>query len=127
MIEALIIWGYFALGNVIHFGLFASIVGLIICLLYVAVMYDNGEEKEDYAFAFVWAKRTIVSVIIFGVLTAAYPSKSDLKWIIGGAMVWNGIAYAKDIEGAEKLPENMVAAMNQFLESLVEKEAEETK
>jgi hypothetical protein len=50
----------------------------------------------------------------------AYPSKHDLKYIIGGSLVVNGVKAASDIEGVEKLPENLVNAMNIFLEKAVE-------
>jgi hypothetical protein len=58
-------------------------------------------------------------------LLLAYPTKDDLKWIVGGAIVWNSAEGVANIKGVDKLPENLVGAANYFLESIY-KEEEDT-
>jgi len=68
-----------------------------------------------------WLPFKIIIPII--VCLSLVPSKDDMKLIIGGALAINGVQAAANIEGVEQLPENLVGAMNHFLEEFkVEKE-----
>ena len=118
MNEAIIIWLYLSLGNLFggEFLLFISCVTAI--ALFVLALYQ-GERSRDEPTAGFYIKKyyPLKTVIFICVLTIFYPSKDDLKYIIGGAIVWNTIESAKDIEGIDKLPENLVNAANHFLET----------
>ncbi len=135
MSEALLIWLYMGLGNllVVFFWL-ASIllIGYFIILFVLGVMSSFGSsnsytyegETKQYNKLITYLKPLLISSAIVFSLHAIYPDKEDLKWIIGGALVWNGVQAASDVEGIEKLPDNTIKAMNHFLESI--SEAEET-
>ena len=118
MNEAIIIWLYLSLGNLFGGGLLISIGCVTVMVLLVSGLYQ-GEKSSKEPDAIVYIKKyyPFKTVIFICVLTIFYPSKDDLKYIIGGAIVWNTIESAKDIDGIDKLPENLVNAANHFLET----------
>ena len=118
MNEAIIIWLYLSLGNLFGGGLLISIGCVTVMALLVLGLYQS-EKLSDEPDAIFYIKKyyPLKTVIFICVLTIFYPSKDDLKYIIGGAIVWNTIESAKDIEGIDKLPENLVNAANHFLET----------
>jgi hypothetical protein len=133
MSEAILIWIYLSLGNA------SNLATVIICIatacflgfviinaIGVAEMsvnevgYDDRWENYKGMIKSTWAKMPTKTAALLMVVILAYPSKEDLKYIIGGSLVVNGAQAASDIEGVEKLPKNLVNAMNVFLEKAVE-------
>jgi hypothetical protein len=134
MTEALLIWGYLALGSLIHklsdIFILPVLFGLGMAVFIAPFWWDYKEDIVKFFIEGVGKKIVKIYgsiVLLLIILGALYPDQDDLKFIIGGALVWNGIEYASDIEGVDKLPENIVNSMNHFLESIVEEsEKEET-
>lgn len=128
MSEALLIWLYMGLGNLLNVLVIiacAFLTGYFVILFGLGVMSGFGtsnnylyeEETRQYNKLSTYLKTTLISGFVILSLNSLYPDKEDLKWIIGGALVWNGVEAASDIKGIEALPENTVKAMNNFLES----------
>jgi len=122
MSEAILIWLYLSLGNIFSGGALIVICGALFIWLFFGSMImsteldKSAEEVMDVHKKYVPFKL----ILLIAFLTALYPSKDDLKYIIGGSLVINGVQAASDIEGVEKLPENLVNAMNVFLEKAVD-------
>jgi len=119
MSEAIIIWLYLSLGNLVNGFIITSIIGGIVLPFIMLIMWAY-EEDEKLKLTWIYAPKKTFLVLLL--LYLFYPSKDDLKYIIGGAVAWNGIEAAQDIEGVEKLPENVVGAMNHFLEEFNQQE-----
>ena len=118
MNEAIIIWLYLSLGNLFGGGLLIAIVCVTVVALFAFAIYESERSHDEPDAGFYIKKYYPLKTVIFiCVVTIFYPSKDDLKYIIGGAIVWNTIESAKDIEGIDKLPENLVNAANHFLET----------
>ena len=123
MNEALIIWLYLSLGSFFD-GMLLFFIVVATGAMAFATIIPSESEIEDYLA--LWKKYyPLKTVIIISILTCIYPSKDDLKYIIGGAVVWGGIERTADIEGINQLPENLVGAANRFLEDLNEGESDE--
>ena len=133
MNEAIIIWLYLSLGKAfgaVHVYLFLLAVAAGVFMLFVSINVSDCREYEEKekarkfrndSFSLIKKYSFYKLAIFLAVASVFYPSKDDLKYIIGGAVAWNGIEAAKDIKGVEKLPENIVNAMNHFLEKTQEK------
>jgi len=132
MSEALIIWLYLSLGSFVSFVVAVIIIFIAAFCVYILIRALHTSEismyEEGYSDKWQRYKSTNISIIgkipkktvfLLLVIIWAYPSKDDLKYIIGGSLVINGAQAASDIEGVEKLPENLVNAMNVFLEKAV--------
>ena len=132
MNEAIMIWLYLSLGGVVKLATLAICCALAFfctfALFNALVTSDIGCCSNDYndrwvnyrlRIKMIWGKMPTKTIILFVIIILAYPSKDDLKYIIGGSLVINGAQAASDIEGVEKLPENLVNAMNVFLEKAV--------
>ena len=126
MSEAILIWLYLSLGNIFGGEVFGVvIVFLSVWLVFGSIfMLDKNMELDEVLGAH---KKhiPIKSIILLAVLTSIYPTKDDLQYIIGGYLVINSAESVSNIhqsiakiEGAEKLPENIINAMNNFLEGV---------
>lgn len=123
MNEAILIWVYLSLGSVVEIFKFLLIV-LVVTGVVTACFAPLILDEIDKTFSETWDdvyKYIPTKTLIFAILlTVLYPSKEDLKYIIGGSLVINGVQAASEIEGVEKLPKNLVNAMNHFLEDVAE-------
>lgn len=82
-----------------------------------------GVENARYIKA---TKKLKIPVLIFICIGACIPmlvpDKEDIKWIIGGTLAVEAAKGATQLEGIDKLPQNLVDAMNAFLEQVSEPE-----
>ena len=136
MSEAIVLYLYLALGGVVTALMTLAVVVLIVYgALYIGLALDSNLGREtnrekrptSEARAFKSVDRYRDKVVVFLVFVALavsfYPSKEDLKWIVGGALLINGV---QNIEGIERVPQNTINALNGFLGSL-DKEVNELK
>ena len=118
MNEAIIIWLYLSFIKLFGGELLVFISCVTVVALFAFAVYESARSDDEPDAGFYIKKYYPLKTVIFiCVVTIFYPSKDDLKYIIGGAIVWNTIESAKDIEGIDKLPENLVNAANHFLET----------
>lgn len=139
MNEAILIWLYLSLGGMITlfwcmFAL-AGVVAACMGLNYAIIESTYGEHAEsgnDWAIKemdkiksypgllkkFLPFKTTVILILV----ALMYPSKDDLKYIIGGSVAFNAVQAMGNLEGADKLPQNLIDAANRFLESAKEEE-----
>lgn len=65
--------------------------------------------------------KTYIHMIVIGfILTIFIPSSDQMKILIGGYFAVNTVEAVGNVEGIERLPENVVKAMNKFLEEEVD-------
>lgn len=121
----IMIWVYLSAGSLVGLieGVLVALAVFTIlatCFSPIICMETNKEFNELVVGAYKLIPKKTILFAVF--LVCLYPSKDDLKYIIGGSLVINGVQAASDIdiEGVEKLPENLVNAMNVFLEKAVE-------
>lgn len=136
MSEAILIWLYLSFGSVIfvisYITIFTSVAYYIVLGL-LGFLSDFGKndsefyqsERNNYLTLRKLFKSVSLTTVVIVCLGSLYPSKEDLKWIIGGALVWNGVEAASDLEGVNDLPQNTLEAMNHFLKSIQEEETSE--
>ena len=117
MNEAIIIWLYLSLGNLFGGAWLLFCGGFSLSVLSLWIESDSFDSDDSFVIFYLKKYYPLKTVIFICLLSIFYPSKDDLKYIIGGAIVWNTIESAKDIEGIDKLPENLVNAANHFLET----------
>ncbi len=130
MNEAFLIWIYLILGNVLELATVIICIATGCFLLFVIfgaleridVSDHNKDKWKNYRgmIKSTWAQMPIKTTALFVVIILAYPSREELKYIIGGSLAVNGAKAASDIEGVDKLPKNLVNAMNLFLEKAAE-------
>lgn len=118
MNEAIYIWLYLSLGKILH----PAVVYLTLIITPFIMFMSGMVLTDDPTRSLVRTVKNFPrkTAIVWILLCCIYPSTEDLKYIIGGALVINGVEAAKDIEGVSELPANMVGAMNHFLESVTE-------
>lgn len=121
MNEAILIWLYLSIGNVLAVLGVVAVLSMITVVGVVMGIVVEGSDWSDYPAAIKTCR--IVTICSAIVLTVAcfYPSKDALKWIIGGAVVWNVV---ENTEGVKELPQNVVDAMKHFLEAIPDKDKE---
>ena len=96
---------------------------LLIVLLYSCIWgLDSPKTRADHLFK-PYFKTIGWFVGLSFLFTSLYPSKDDLKFILGGYVVSSITA----IEGVKALPEKIVKAANVFLEGLGDELKEEVK
>tara|TARA_R110000803_G_scaffold8609_5_gene27601 strand:+ start:1959 stop:2357 length:399 start_codon:yes stop_codon:yes gene_type:complete len=132
MSTAFLIWAYLSLGSlvsatVVILVLFGVAYGLAFAMMGYETDFGDEERGSHYKnelrqynklkAMFPTVLKTFM-VVIF--VAALYPSKDDLKYIIGGTAV----VAAVNVEGFSELPENVVEAANSFLEDITEKGGE---
>ncbi len=130
MNEAFLIWIYLILGNVLELATVIICIATGCFLLFVIfgaleridVSDHNKDKWKNYRemIKSTWAKMPKKTTALFVVIILAYPSREELKYIIGGSLAVNSAMAASDIEGVDKLPKNLVNAMNLFLEKAAE-------
>lgn len=128
MFEAFIIWLYLSIGSVLQILNLITTIALVligISFIFTFLVSEVGSPDDKnmynvYQKVKSLFKPVFISFLVVVCLKAVYPDKEDLKWIIGGALVWNGVQAASDIEGVRELPQNTVDAMNHFLKSIQE-------
>ena len=115
MNTAIYIYLYIVFGNIVNASVSIAISGFVMACLYhfFACEIAEGEDKllphiKLHAF---FIKSFFVITIL---LSAFYPTKDDLKFIIG----WYVVSEATEIKGVKELPENIVSAINTFLENI---------
>lgn len=130
MNEAILIWLYLAGSKIvtawwISFSLYIAVLAAIGLVLFTSSTDQFGRVEEKRArwinYQDFIKRQPFKSLALICFLALFYPSQNDIKYIIGGALVWNGAQAASEIEGVQKLPENLVGAMNHFLEQVQEK------
>lgn len=124
--EFLLIYIYFVLQNLSSILLF-GLIGLLVLFgaTLVFCLDEPSHVCEDFykSHTVPWFKRLIYILVIPGfILTILVPSKEDIAWIVGGGITLN-IAQSEE---ARQLPDNVLNAANQFLESIKESEEDET-
>jgi len=98
------------------------------CLTFVPFviedMYNGDKTLALYSYV-KWTKVAIVITFLSTTLTVFTPSREDLKFIIGGGIVWKLGGWTSEkiddiskIKGAQELPENLVNSINAFLTSV---------
>lgn len=113
------IWLYLTIGNlgwvIVLLWTVALMGGLIAAFAGEACNFDKDCSGWGIYIAL---KRTaitaLVLALIFSLIASAYPSRTDLAWIVGGA----GAIHLAQSEEAQKLPDNVLRAMNSFLEGV---------
>ena len=137
MSEFIWIYLYVAMSNLnVLLGFMLTIVAIFLFVRYMISadkasydrLYPDGKKNhEDLKKKHVELKRnkTLVSmVLLFVFLTTFLPSESDIKTIIAGGLIWKGGKATSEISGIEQLPENLVRAMNGFLEGIIDDSGE---
>ena len=118
MNEALIIWLYTSLltakGTLVAIALLVGVISPLAHLLYYIEDRPVGVEP------FLFTKNKWIGIFIaFAVLmNVVVPSKDDMKYIIGGSVLWNTTTSVLDSDEAKKLPSNVLKAANTFLEEV---------
>lgn len=97
-----------------------TIFALLAGILITAIVTEYGEEADKIKELFFrrWVFYTLAVCLALLVLT---PSKKDVAWIIGGGVAYN----VATTDEAKKLPDNVLGALNRFIESAEEHEADE--
>jgi len=127
MNEALLIWLYLGLCKIATlyatvFLVVAMVAGVFGSLSYLMPLYEKEKQENLDKMKAVYGAVPVKTLVFLFVICLMVPSKDDIKYIIGGALVVNGAQAAAEIEGVEKLPKNLVNAMNVFLEDIAETE-----
>lgn len=132
MNEAIIIYLYLAIGNVIKAvtvfaSLYMAILFLSAFIVYIKADFERIVENRGIplervkdSMGVLKAKMAIGIFIVVVFLGALYPSEKDIKYIIGGTAIWKTADYLADNEEAKKIPDNVLKAMNSFLEQVNE-------
>lgn len=139
MNEAILIWLYLSLGSMVtlfwFMFTFAVIVTVVMGINYTSTLSAYGDSADqEYTWAVLeidkvkhypdlFKKFLPLKTVVFCMLVALmYPSKDDLKYIIGGSVAFNAVQAMGNLKGADKLPQNLIDAANRFLESAKEEE-----
>jgi len=129
MFEAVMIYLYVVFGNLVDVaGFFAFAVGFFyfMILFFASVNADAKEVKEKYSSTNEYFAETMKKIkfwtgfkfILFAfVLNSFYPTTENIKYIIGGAVAWNTAEWVAGSPDAKRIPENVLKAMNKFLEN----------
>jgi hypothetical protein len=88
------------------------------CSMYLAIEGHSSEEIAKFHKKLFLNKVVIISFSLMFLLVVLIPSKEDVKFIIGGGLMWKGVTSISDIEGISELPENLVSAANVYLEQI---------
>lgn len=122
IITGILIWLYLILGKLsgvlIALLIIYSILFIIVTINYASIadIYDReSTEFIEAKNAFNKLLNQWKSVTIAILLIITYPSIDNLKLIIGGAVA---IEVIQNTEGLDKLPQNIVNAVNAFLEGI---------
>ena len=121
MSEAFLIWLYLSLGALIENTMVMLIVVITFWFMGYATFYTDGMQNRNTKVE-TNMKRTSCVILVSILLSSFYPSKDELKWIIGGAVVWNVAEAGVQSEELQALPDNVLGAMNHFLESVQDEE-----
>lgn len=116
------IWLYLAIEDLTTVACFAVTTVYLIWLIAVAISLDTYD-KEEKATRMLYFKSVLKRMwipAVFIVLVTLVPTRDDLKYIIGGAVVVGAASAASDIKGMQELPENLVNAANAFLSGVAE-------
>ena len=136
MFEAFLIYIYLV---AVDLATLAIIFGVILVLL--RSMFDffyfmEGDQEKflenltpterEFEMQFRRIRKTLsyklsIAMLVIGLLI---PSTDRMKLILGGAIAYNGIVKVSEIEGVERLPENLVNLANHFMEELQVEESE---
>lgn len=113
------IWLYLTIGNLAWIIVLLWIVAFIGGFAAVFAGEDCNFDKDSHGWGLhIALKRTatgaFVLAFVFSLIASAYPSRTDLAWIVGGA----GAIHLAQTEEAQKLPDNVLRAMNSFLEGV---------
>jgi len=124
MSEILVLWLLFTviptLGALMFPIVLFSIIGGIFIAVFAAIGHFDGDEKANNAVRkikeSIFCKPFLIPFSFIFMLSLLSPSESQMKYIIGGYFAYNSAQYIGDVKGVEKLPENIVNAVNSYLE-----------
>lgn len=116
MTTAILLWIFFSTKHLLSFLVLTSTISAIIITIAWSIWENeiktsSSDPEISSKFKF-WFRVAIFSLFITGGLRSLYPSDSDLRYIIGGTALFN----VSNTEEAQKLPENVLRAANNFLE-----------
>jgi len=128
MSEAILITFYLGIVNIaeaysIMFIMFVITGSFVGGMSYILTDSESKREESSGRIKKIYAKIPVKTLLFIFAFCLMIPSKSDFKYIIGGSLVINGSQAVSQIEGADKLPKNLVNAMNVFLEDVADKES----
>lgn len=122
MSEFIYIWLYTVVQNLATFSFILLLVGatLMMFLYFFAALENEAEELTATLKPY---KAWVISLfLVAAVSNVLVPSKDDVKMIVGGGLAWK----ATQLESVQALPDNLVNALNFFLENIGE-DVEEAK
>jgi len=97
---------------------------IVYCAIFVVVAGIKAVENEEKTPLYDWLvltyKKFITAFIVLTSLVVLIPDKKDFYFIIGGSVA---LSLSQN-EEAQKLPNNVLKALNAFLEETVEAEEE---
>lgn len=94
-----------------------ALIAFVIASIIYGVIYGDGEDTT--AVRTTW-KNIIKVIVVSAFLVVFIPGRNQIVWIAGGGLA----LMAVQNEEVQELPENIVKAVNSFLETFVEVEDE---
>ncbi len=128
MNEAIIIWLYLSLNGVFKIAALISTLVLAVATIFYAINWcclniDEDKDAEKYLEAVKTKKHYLFILPIFVLMVnQMIPSKDELKYIIGGAAVWNAGKMVIENDEAKRLPNNVLEAANSLLDRIKEED-----
>lgn len=132
MSTALIIWSYLFLGKVVSFITAAVTIFLVLSILTLltlafSLIVEAPEPlemfvKDNFSKVKSIVKKAVIYVAIAVVFCSMYPEKDELMLIVGGAVAVEGGKWLVSNEEAKEIPNNVMKAVNHFLETVTEEE-----
>jgi len=119
---ALLTYLYIVFGNIVHILQIFESVLFIITVIFIISIGIEFAASEGKSFIILTQLKKIKGVItkifityvISLIIVSLYPKKEDVQ-LIAGAYI---IDMASELKGLNKLPENIVNAINKYLESV---------
>ena len=111
-----LLWGIYLIGG------FCVGMYFVFSAMNADLSYRDGKEGHNALKANLTAlikrKLFLLPLMLLFTLSVLVPSKDDIKVIIAGGLVWKAGQSVSEIDGISELPENIVNAMNAFLEGV---------
>lgn len=109
-----LLWGLIIIVGVV------VVLGPLIIILCQAFKYDMGNHSafKDTPMLIkriIPFKILIVSILVLSVVKTLIPTQDTVKWMVGAYVASLTVDGIKNIEGIDKLPDNAVKYMNNFL------------
>lgn len=122
METAIIIYLYFTVMSILDTCLFilgAILLGFLLRGIAYAAIEDKWPDKDSLVSKGI--KRIGIPFIVILMIHTFLPSLTTIKYMIGGTAVM----AASELDGIEKLPQNVIDLANEFLEATKEEPIEE--